>query len=320
MISTIICFYNEINYIKLTLESLRRQNFKNLEIILIDDCSQYGSQLIKICELFKDLKIIYYRNNSNIGLARSRNIGLDLSKGEYICFLDSDDEYLPKKLSSQYLVINKKKFDIVYSKELVEKNNSYFYRECNRKFELSILLQDQFINLNTLLISRKFLKDNNILFNNDELSRYGEDLEFLIKIKIHTNNIYFIDEFQTISRRRPDNHRNYKKIWNEFEKLDLMFNKFLEDKAFNLYHSIIKRKIINIKLKKSIAYILANKKDKFKTNFKMNFLTQNFKNKILLLILLISPRLIIYYLFIFFYLPIKNINTYKRFKINEISK
>ena len=57
MISTIICFYNEINYIKLTLESLRRQNFKNLEIILIDDCSQYGNQLIKICELFKDLKL-----------------------------------------------------------------------------------------------------------------------------------------------------------------------------------------------------------------------------------------------------------------------
>ena len=320
MISTIICFYNEINYIKLTLESLRSQNFKNLEIILIDDCSQHSSQLNKICESFQDLKIVYHRNNLNIGLARSRNIGLDLSKGDYICFLDSDDEYLPKKLSLQYLTINKNKYDIVYSKELVKKNDNYFYRECNRKFELSILLQDQFINLNTLLISKKFLDDNNILFNKDELSRYGEDLEFLIKIKIHTNSIYFIDEFLSISRRRQDNHRNYKKIWNEFEKLDLMFNNFLEDKSLNPYHSIIKRKIINIKIKKSVAYVLANKKDTFKTNFKMNFLSQNLKNKILLLILLISPSPIIYYLFIFFYLPIKNINTYKKFKINELSK
>ena len=98
-----------------------------------------------------------------------------------------------------------------------------------------------------------------------------------------------------------------------------MFNGFLENKHFNSYHNIIKRKIINIKLKKSVAYVLANKKDKFKTSFKMNFLSQNLKNKILLLILLISPRPIIYYLFIFFYLPIKNINTYKRFKINELS-
>ena len=314
MISTIICFYNEINYIKLTLESLRSQKFDELEVIIIDDCSKFKNQLIEICDLFKDIKIIYHRNNINIGLARSRNIGLELSTGKYVCFLDSDDEYLPRKLTLQYKEIQRDNFDIIYAKELIKKKNNYFYRECNRKFELSVLLQDQFINLNTLLISKKFLEDNHILFKEDELSRYGEDLEFLIKIKLHTNNIHFIDEFLTISRRRKDNHRNYKKIWNEFEKLDLMFNGFLGNKAFVSYKKIIQKKIVNIRLKKSVAYILANKKNKFIKNFYNNFLPQPLKYKILQIILLVSPRFIIYYLFILIYLPFKNINTYKKFK------
>lgn len=319
MISTIICFYNEIDYIKLTLESLRSQNFDELEVIVIDDASKFKNKLIEICESFKDIKIVYHRNNTNIGLARSRNIGLALSKGDYICFLDSDDEYLPRKLSLQHIEIKEKNSDVIYAKELIKNKNNYFYRECNRKFELSILLQDQFINLNTLLISKKFLKDNNILFKEDDLSRYGEDLEFLIKIKLHTNNIHFINEFLTISRRRKDNHRNYKKIWNEFEKLDFMFNSFLDNKVFDSYKKIIQKKITNIKLKKNVAYILANKKGKFIRNFKINFLSQPFKYKILLLTLLISPRFITYYLFFFIYLPFKNINTYKKFKINELS-
>lgn len=121
MISTIICFYNEINYIKLTLESLRSQKFDELEVIIIDDCSKFKNQLIEICDLFKDIKIIYHRNNINIGLARSRNIGLELSTGKYVCFLDSDDEYLPRKLTLQYKEIQRDNFDIIYAKELIKK-------------------------------------------------------------------------------------------------------------------------------------------------------------------------------------------------------
>ena len=317
MISIIICFYNEIDYIRLALDSIFKQEYSDLDIILIDDNSKFESELIKIIQEFQNLKIKYYRNDKNIGLARSRNVGLKLAQGEYISFLDSDDEYLPNKLSTEHKIIKKNNHDVVYCKELIKKNNFYYYREANRDFELSILLQDQFINLNTLLISKKFLDKFKIYFNDDELSRYGEDLEFLIKIRVCTSKIYFANEFLTISRRRPNNHRNYKMIWKEFEKLDFMFSQYLNSDIFFSYKDIIKIKITSIRFKKSISYILGGKKNSFLKDFKRNFITQPFKYKIILSVLLLIPSILSYFIFINIYLPIKNFNSYKKYKHNN---
>ena len=157
MITVIICFYDEIEFINLSLESLQKQNIDDLEIILVDDFSNYEAQLKSICNSFRSLNIIYLRNEKNIGLARSRNKGLENAKGDYISFLDSDDEYLPDKLKKQYEYLKKGKFDIVYCKELVKSENYLFERDCNRNFDLEIFIKDQYINLNTLLISIKIL-------------------------------------------------------------------------------------------------------------------------------------------------------------------
>ena len=267
MISVIVCFYNEIDYIKLTLDSLQKQKFSNLEIILIDDFSNYELKLKSICNSYKTLNINLVRNNKNFGLARSRNIGLEIAKGKYISFLDSDDEYFPEKLIKQHNSIEKGNYDLVYSKELVKINNNFYERFCNRRFELEILLRDQYINLNTLLISKKFLDKFKLSFNNSELSRFGEDLEFLIELRKNTNNYFFIDEFVSISRRRKNNHRNYKAIWKEFEKLENLFSNYLYDKTLFNFQSIIYEKIKLLNLKKNIAYILASNKKKIYYKF-----------------------------------------------------
>ena len=313
MITVIICFYDEIDFIHLSLQSLQKQNFDDLEIILVDDSSNYEAQLKSICNSFKNLNIIYLRNEKNIGLARSRNKGLENAKGDYISFLDSDDEYLPDKLNKQYENIKRGKFDIVYCKELVKLENNLFERDCNRRFDLEILIKDQYINLNTLLISKKILNKYKISFNNDELSRYGEDLEFLIELRKNTNNIQFIDEFLTISRRRPNNHRNYKMIWKEFEKLEKLFSDYLDDKSLIEYKKIIKQKIAVVTLKKNIAYILSDNKEKFINNFNEIFKFQTLKIKILLIILFFFPSKLTYFIFIKIYLPFKNFIEYKKY-------
>jgi len=95
MVSVIIPFYNRINYVKRAVESVINQSYSDWEIILIDDCSL--DKLDIQYEFSKDhsSKINLITNKHNLGPGLSRQAGLDVAIGEYVCFLDSDDFYHP---------------------------------------------------------------------------------------------------------------------------------------------------------------------------------------------------------------------------------
>lgn len=90
LVSVIIPVYQTRQYLKKCLESVLNQDYQNLEIILVDDGSTDGSEVI--CDEFaardSRIKVIH---DENKGLSHARNMGIDASKGEYIAFLDSDD-------------------------------------------------------------------------------------------------------------------------------------------------------------------------------------------------------------------------------------
>ena len=111
--SIIVPVYNSENTIKKTLDSIKKQSLKNIEVLIINDNSIDKSS--KIIQKFKkksnNVKII--DNKKNLGVSVSRNRGLKVSKGNYIIFLDSDDILLKGSLE--------------YLKEKIEKNNNNFY-------------------------------------------------------------------------------------------------------------------------------------------------------------------------------------------------
>ena len=90
LITVIIPVYNVKPYLSKCLESVGKQSYKNLEIILVDDGSDDGS--FSICKEFskRDSRIKLY-HTKNLGLSHARNVGLDHANGEYIVFVDSDD-------------------------------------------------------------------------------------------------------------------------------------------------------------------------------------------------------------------------------------
>lgn len=90
MLSVIIPVYNVEKFLDKCLESVRKQTYTNLEIIIINDGSTDSSA--KICEQFveKDSRVVYI-SKENEGTGKTRNLGIKISKGEYITFLDSDD-------------------------------------------------------------------------------------------------------------------------------------------------------------------------------------------------------------------------------------
>lgn len=113
-ISIIIPLYNSEKFIKLVIKSIQNQNFRDLEILLINDFS--SDNTLKIIEKIKeeDLRIIIIKNKKNMGILYSRSIGVLQSKGEYIINLDHDDLFFDEDvLDTSYKIAKKDNFDII---------------------------------------------------------------------------------------------------------------------------------------------------------------------------------------------------------------
>jgi Glycosyltransferases involved in cell wall biogenesis len=93
------------------LDSVCNQTIKDIEIICINDCSLDDSREVVLDYAGKDSRITLYDNEKNIGLASTRNRGIDIAKGEYIYFLDSDDMIAQNALEELYLTAEKDVLD-----------------------------------------------------------------------------------------------------------------------------------------------------------------------------------------------------------------
>lgn len=91
LVSVIIPVFNTEKYLKECLDSVFNQTYKNIEVIIINDCSTDGSLNIISDFRNKYKNIIFINNKHNLGLSTSRNNGIDMSNGDYISFVDSDD-------------------------------------------------------------------------------------------------------------------------------------------------------------------------------------------------------------------------------------
>ena len=99
-VSVILPFYNNPKETIRAIKSVKDQNYSNLEILIIDDGSDYRDKELDSIA-FNDNNTLIIKNKKNMGPGYSRNIGIINSKGDYIAFLDSDDEWHPNKLKKQ---------------------------------------------------------------------------------------------------------------------------------------------------------------------------------------------------------------------------
>ena len=90
--------YNSEKYLKAAIDSVYAQTHQNWEIIFIDNCSTDNSARIAA---EYDSRLKYYQTKNTIPLGEARNVGLQYCQGDFLCFLDTDDMYLPAKLTRQ---------------------------------------------------------------------------------------------------------------------------------------------------------------------------------------------------------------------------
>ncbi|RPJ76371.1 MAG: glycosyltransferase family 2 protein [Alphaproteobacteria bacterium] len=128
LISVIIPTYNRSRVLLRAIDSVLAQSFKNFELIVVDDGSTDETSEL-LAPLIK-LNQIKYLKQENAGVSAARNIGARNASGEYITFLDSDDEWLPSKLQEQVRFFESNpSFRIVYGDEVWIRNG----RRVNQK-------------------------------------------------------------------------------------------------------------------------------------------------------------------------------------------
>ena len=96
-ISIVVPAYKAEKTVGKTLESIRRQSFANWEALLINDCSPDGTLTLLETAAAADDRFRVYTNEKNSGVSYSRNRGVELARGEWIAFLDSDDYWAVDK-------------------------------------------------------------------------------------------------------------------------------------------------------------------------------------------------------------------------------
>ena len=99
MVSVVLPTYNRERSVGKAIESVLRQSYTTLELLVVDDAST--DDTARLVRRFEDARISYLRHENNRGGSAARNTGLAAARGELIAFQDSDDEWLPHKLERQ---------------------------------------------------------------------------------------------------------------------------------------------------------------------------------------------------------------------------
>ena len=212
-VSIIMTMYNQAHCIHKGIRSVQNQSLKNIEIIIVDDCSQdNGTDIIKEYQK-KDPRIILISHDMNEGEIKSRTDGIRKAKGKYITIIDGDDALIHKNILKNCLFIAQKgKLDVVEFKGITYRKGKLgntVYNYYNKKDFIDLIiyqpeLRDKFINRKNLcfdnrVIWGKFIKKD--LFQKlliylgkeytDDYINEAEDILMAISL-YHLANSYYI--------------------------------------------------------------------------------------------------------------------------------
>ena len=230
MISIIVPVYNTEKYLRECLDSILAQTYKDLEVILVDDGSKDSSLLIchEYASIDKRVRV-YHKENS--GVSDTRNFGIELAKGEFISFCDSDDKIDPELYQILYNAINEQDVDrVVCGYVYLYDGGKTLYskpRILDGKYESNVILRKMiddgtlsgflFSGVNNSLFRRKIICENNLRF--EPYIRYNEDSLFSFKYMLFSRSIYSLQSKPTYFYRQHDDSSTNKRTVGDKYKL-----------------------------------------------------------------------------------------------------
>lgn len=257
-LSVIIPVYNIQNQLKICLDSVINQSYKNMEIIVIDDSSTDNSpHIIKnYAKKCQQLKPVFFEKNTGVG--NVRNYGINMSKGRYIGFIDGDDWIDTEFYQRLLLTIKRDKSDIVACGIKTEYDNSkscelrykYDFSNCiSGNFALKLLTKSEnygyFITpiVNNKIYVSEYIKSKKIIFNNN---RSFQDDYFSFFAILYARKISLVTD-------------TYYHYYQRVNSITHTFSKRLVNDCFNtlvqIYNDLEKQKILTYYEKEYYAYV-----------------------------------------------------------------
>lgn len=192
MVSIIIPVYNAEKYLNACISSIVNQTYKDLEVWIVNDGSHDFSFQIADAWKKKDSRI-HIINQENSGVTNARKLGLSYSKGEWVCFVDADDELPPTSIAE--LVENHESYDIVIGQPSVNKGKWPFKpmeKTLTGKTYLSYLLRKKIHGGLWARIFKRSLFGDISIFDLPREIICGEDFLSNIRIAQRANNVLLI--------------------------------------------------------------------------------------------------------------------------------
>lgn len=248
LVSVIIPTMNRLVQTQKAVESILKQTYQNIEIIVVDDskedCSKY----------FNQPKVTYIWNHNPKGSPAARNIGIEKAKGDYIAFLDDDDEWLPTKIEKQLTMfdgntmlvgcwINDYRFD-----------TPYILRAKEKVYLGELLNMFNFLSTSAYVFDRRFLDSQKFDINFPSAQEYELAIRACISFPIKC--------YQEVLVIQNKSENQITKNWKKKKQgLKLLLKKHQRIyMSYNLWYYIkIRFKFLGIQCLYSLAYVFGDR-------------------------------------------------------------
>lgn len=211
IVSVIIPTFNRAKTLKRSVRSVLDQSFRDLEVIIVDDCSNDDTiEIVRKIEEY-DNRVRFYRLNKNSGACIARNFGIQKARGQYIAFQDSDDEWDKDKILFQlnFMKKNKAKISFCQFKRISNGNVTIFPNVNNGKIPRNEILRESIVSTQTLMIERCCLKT--IIFDN-KMPRM-QDYDLCIRLSKYYDFYFIKKPLVNIYVQNDSISRNWNKLY-----------------------------------------------------------------------------------------------------------
>ena len=243
-VSIIMPSYNTAQFIRQSIESVIAQTYQYWELIIVDDCSSDNTD--DVVSKIKDERIKYFKNEKNIGAARTRNRALKEASGKWIAFLDSDDLWMSDKLEKQIYFMEKYHYHFSYTNYVEIDENGQLngtFVTGPKKIKKALMYTFNYMGCLTVMYDREYIG----LVQIEDLKKRN-DYALWIKVSQKSNAYllnetlakYRVREFSIMDRSKsPINRMKYNYyLWTQGEKMNCLQALFLT--GVNLVFGIFK--------------------------------------------------------------------------------